>query len=62
MPNLATLLVNSAAVHGAHVAVRHDDTTLTYEQLDEASARLTTMRSRHRHRLEIFNGAGYGGS
>ena len=30
MTNLATLLVNSAAVHGAHVAVRHDDTALTY--------------------------------
>ncbi|MFE8948559.1 long-chain fatty acid--CoA ligase [Streptomyces sp. NPDC007856] len=43
MPNLATLLVNSAAVHGSHVAVRHDDTTLTYEQLDEASARLATV-------------------
>ncbi|MGW2650532.1 long-chain-fatty-acid--CoA ligase [Streptomyces sp. NPDC001393] len=43
MPNLATLLVNSAAVHGAHVAVRHDNTTLTYEQLDEASARLATV-------------------
>ncbi|MER7841942.1 long-chain fatty acid--CoA ligase [Streptomyces sp. NPDC096040] len=43
MTNLATLLVNSAAVHGEHVAVRHDDTTLTYEQLDEASARLATV-------------------
>ncbi|MGV9345889.1 long-chain-fatty-acid--CoA ligase [Streptomyces spiralis] len=40
MTNLATLLVKSAAAHGAHIAVRHDDTTLTYEQLDEASARL----------------------
>lgn len=43
MPNLATLLVNSADVHGTHVAVRHDDTSLTYEQLDEASARLATV-------------------
>ncbi|MEV6054815.1 AMP-binding protein [Streptomyces sp. NPDC052107] len=40
MTNLATLLVNSAAVHDAHIAVRHDDTALTYEQLDGASARL----------------------
>ncbi|MGX1135653.1 acyl-CoA synthetase (AMP-forming)/AMP-acid ligase II [Streptomyces glaucescens] len=43
MTNLATLLVHSAAVHEAHIAVRHDETTLTYQQLDEASARLATV-------------------
>ncbi|WP_433454460.1 long-chain-fatty-acid--CoA ligase [Streptomyces sp. CA-142005] len=43
MTNLAALLVNSAAVHGEHVAVRQDDSTLTYEQLDEASARLASV-------------------
>ncbi|MGW1913546.1 AMP-binding protein [Streptomyces sp. NPDC002076] len=35
--------MNSAAVRGQHVAVRHDDTTLTYEQLDEASAPLAAV-------------------
>ncbi|MEU8619177.1 long-chain fatty acid--CoA ligase [Streptomyces sp. NPDC048623] len=43
MTNLATLLVHSAATRADHVAVRHDDTTLTYRQLDEASARLATL-------------------
>ncbi|MFI6658942.1 long-chain fatty acid--CoA ligase [Streptomyces sp. NPDC050523] len=47
MTNLATLLVNSAAAHNARIAVRHDDTALTYEQLDEASARLADAL-RHR--------------
>ncbi|MFF9408360.1 long-chain fatty acid--CoA ligase [Streptomyces anandii] len=40
MTNLATLLVSSATAHGARIAVRHDATALTYEQLDEATARL----------------------
>ncbi|MFF4352868.1 AMP-binding protein [Streptomyces sp. NPDC001530] len=43
MTNLATFLVESAAVRGDRIAVRHDDSTLTYAQLDEASARVATL-------------------
>ncbi|MFF6998978.1 long-chain fatty acid--CoA ligase [Streptomyces sp. NPDC008313] len=43
MTNLAALLVDSAAAHDARIAVRHDDIALTYEQLDEASARLAGL-------------------
>ncbi|OIJ65117.1 long-chain-fatty-acid--CoA ligase [Streptomyces mangrovisoli] len=47
MTNLATLLLTSAAAHGERVAVRHDDSTLTYRQLDEASARLAAALRAH---------------
>ncbi|MEV4679949.1 long-chain-fatty-acid--CoA ligase [Streptomyces kurssanovii] len=43
MTNLATFVVNSAAAKGDRIAVRHDDSTLTYAQLDDASARLAAL-------------------
>ncbi|MFF3615033.1 long-chain fatty acid--CoA ligase [Streptomyces sp. NPDC002580] len=43
MTDLVTLLAASAAAHGDRVAVRHDDSTLTYAELDDASARLATL-------------------
>ncbi|MFE5808604.1 long-chain fatty acid--CoA ligase [Streptomyces sp. NPDC056491] len=43
MTNLAAFLVNSAAARRDHVAVRHDDTTLTYAELDDASARFAAV-------------------
>lgn len=43
MTNLATFLVDSAAAHGDRIAVRHDDSTLTYAQLDDASARVAAL-------------------
>lgn len=47
MDNLASLLVKSARSGGDRVAVRQDDITLTYAQLDDASARFATLlRSR----------------
>ncbi|WP_369251891.1 long-chain fatty acid--CoA ligase [Streptomyces sp. R41] len=45
MTNLATFLVDSAASRGDHIAVRHDGTTLTYAQLNEASARVAALLS-----------------
>ncbi|WP_329312222.1 long-chain fatty acid--CoA ligase [Streptomyces sp. NBC_01278] len=43
MTNLATCLVDSAAAQGDRIAVRHDDSTLTYAQLDDASARVAAL-------------------
>ncbi|MFF2774239.1 long-chain fatty acid--CoA ligase [Streptomyces sp. NPDC058052] len=43
MTTLATLLLDSAAAHPERVAVRHDDTALTYARLDGASARLAAV-------------------
>ncbi|MFI6002026.1 long-chain fatty acid--CoA ligase [Streptomyces sp. NPDC051366] len=43
MTNLAAFLVNSAAARRNQVAVRHDDTTLTYAELDDASARFAAV-------------------
>ncbi|MGW2826580.1 long-chain-fatty-acid--CoA ligase [Streptomyces sp. NPDC001443] len=43
MNNLAAVLVASARADGDRIAVRQDDTTLTYAQLDDASARLATL-------------------
>ncbi|MFB7266121.1 long-chain fatty acid--CoA ligase [Streptomyces nojiriensis] len=43
MTNLAAFLVNSATACRDRVAVRHDDTTLTYAELDDASARFATV-------------------
>ncbi|GGX62827.1 long-chain-fatty-acid--CoA ligase [Streptomyces fructofermentans] len=43
MTNLVTFLVDSAAAYGDRVAVRHDDTTLTYAELDDASARVAAL-------------------
>ncbi|MEV8596150.1 long-chain fatty acid--CoA ligase [Streptomyces sp. NPDC052012] len=43
MTNLATFLVDSAAAHGDRIAVRHDDSTLTYAELDDASARVAAL-------------------
>lgn len=43
MTNLVTLLAATVAAHGENVAVRHDDDTLTYAELDEASARVAAL-------------------
>ncbi|MFJ1601775.1 long-chain fatty acid--CoA ligase [Streptomyces sp. NPDC088253] len=43
MTNLAAFLVDSAAAQGDHIAVRHDDSTLTYAELDDASARVAAL-------------------
>ncbi|MFA7761591.1 long-chain-fatty-acid--CoA ligase [Streptomyces sp. NRRL S-448] len=43
MTNLAAFLVHSAATQGDRIAVRHDDSTLTYAQLDDASARVAAL-------------------
>ncbi|MFD7626593.1 long-chain fatty acid--CoA ligase [Streptomyces sp. NPDC059851] len=43
MTNLAVILVNSAVARGNRVAVRHDDTALSYAELDEASARFAAV-------------------
>ncbi|MFG2944471.1 long-chain-fatty-acid--CoA ligase [Streptomyces adustus] len=43
MNNLAAVLVESARTGGDRIAVRQDDTTLTYAQLDDASARLASL-------------------
>lgn len=43
MTNLATFLVDSAAAQGDRIAVRHDGGTLTYAQLDDASARVAAL-------------------
>ncbi|MFE2144448.1 long-chain fatty acid--CoA ligase [Streptomyces sp. NPDC059456] len=43
MTNLAAILVNSATACRDRVAVRHDDVTLTYAELDDASARFAAV-------------------
>ncbi|GHB18919.1 long-chain-fatty-acid--CoA ligase [Streptomyces viridiviolaceus] len=43
MTDLATFLVDSAAAQGDRIAVRHDDSTLTYAELDDASARAAAL-------------------
>ncbi|MEV8036096.1 long-chain fatty acid--CoA ligase [Streptomyces sp. NPDC086182] len=43
MTNLVTLLAATVAAHGERVAVRHDDDTLTYAGLDDASARVAAL-------------------
>jgi long-chain acyl-CoA synthetase len=43
MPNLATVLTQTAADHPDRVAIRLDDVTLTYGQLDGATARVAAM-------------------
>lgn len=43
MTNLASFLVDSAAAQGDRIAVRHDDSTLTYAELDDASARVAAL-------------------
>jgi long-chain acyl-CoA synthetase len=43
MTNLAAFLVDSAAVQGDRIAVRHDDSTLTYAELDDTSARVAAL-------------------
>jgi long-chain acyl-CoA synthetase len=43
MPNLALALRETASMYPDHPAVRLDDCTLTYTQLDAASARLASM-------------------
>ena len=41
--NLATVLTDTAQQHRDHTAIRLDDFELTYEQLDEASARVAAL-------------------
>jgi long-chain acyl-CoA synthetase len=41
--NLASLLTDAAEKHGDRPAVRLDDTTMTYDQLNEASARVAGL-------------------
>ncbi|AKJ08537.1 AMP-dependent synthetase [Streptomyces incarnatus] len=43
MTNLATLLTGSASEHGDRIAVRHENTALTYAQLDDLSARTAAL-------------------
>src|SRR5919107_1168170 len=43
MSNLATLLTEAADKHGDRPAVRLDGTTLTYSQLNDASARVAGL-------------------
>ncbi|MBL1098478.1 long-chain-fatty-acid--CoA ligase [Streptomyces coffeae] len=43
MNNLVALLAESARTDGGRVAIRQDDIVLTYAQLNDASARLTTL-------------------
>ena len=43
MTNLATFLMDSAATQGDRIAVRHDDSTLSYTALDDASARVAAL-------------------
>ncbi|QIY76096.1 long-chain fatty acid--CoA ligase [Streptomyces sp. RLB1-33] len=43
MTNLAAFLVDSAAAQGDCIAVRHDDSTLTYAELDDTSARVAAL-------------------
>src|SRR6195952_5180037 len=41
--NLASILENTAKQHGDRPALKLDDVTVTYEQLDEASARAAAL-------------------
>ena len=43
MTNLASNLVNTVRAHGGQAAMRVDDATTTYSELDEASARVAGM-------------------
>src|SRR4051812_25597904 len=43
MPNLATLLTNSAARHPDRVAIQLDELELTYQSLDAATARVAGL-------------------
>src|SRR5215217_5528062 len=43
MPNLATLLTETARRHAQRPALKLDDTTISYEALDEASARVAGL-------------------
>src|SRR4051812_25841552 len=43
MPNLTTLLTNSAARHPDRVAIKLDDLELTYRALDAATARVAGL-------------------
>jgi long-chain acyl-CoA synthetase len=43
MANIADRLLHSAAQHADRVAIRHDDRTLTYAELDEASGRVAEL-------------------
>jgi long-chain acyl-CoA synthetase len=45
--NLASLLTDSAAREGDHVAIRLDDIALTYSQLDGASAHIVGLLREH---------------
>jgi long-chain acyl-CoA synthetase len=47
MPNLALALHETAAMYPDHLAVRLDDTILTYAQLDRACARVTHLLRAH---------------
>src|SRR4051812_31040400 len=41
--NLASFLADSASARGDHVALKLDDAEVTYQQLDEASARVAAL-------------------
>src|SRR5580692_3565644 len=43
MTNLSSLLDRAAAEHPDHIAIRMDDLVLTYAQLHEAAARMSTL-------------------
>jgi long-chain acyl-CoA synthetase len=43
MANIADRLLHSAVQHADRVAIRHDDRTLTYAELDEASGRVAEL-------------------
>src|SRR4051794_8216761 len=43
MANLASYLTDTASKRGDRTALKLDDTTVTYEQLDEASARVAAL-------------------
>lgn len=43
MTNLAAALAESAGAHGDRIAVRQDETVLTYTQLDDAAARVAAL-------------------
>jgi long-chain acyl-CoA synthetase len=43
MTNLSSLLDHAAAEHPDHIAIRMDDLVLTYAQLHEAAARMSTL-------------------
>jgi long-chain acyl-CoA synthetase len=45
--NLADFLVQSARHHGANIAIRVDDTAVTYGELDEMSCRVAGLLAQH---------------